>query len=873
MSRSLVASVFAFLLPASLLAQHPYGAGPYDTAVPTPRSVLGYEIGQRFTPHHMLSRYLERVAAASRRVKVDTVATTFEGREVFLVALSSEANIARLEQIRADAARLADPRGASSGDLAGVTGRLPAIAWLGYTVHGGEASGTEAAIALIYQLAAGRDAETTMLLDSLVVLVDPVQNPDGHERHVQDVMRNRGAHGVPTTPGAMIHQGNWPGPRTSHYYFDLNRDWFILSHPESRGRVASLRRWWPVVAVDLHEMGSSSTYYFAPPMAPVNKNVPDNIKRWWDIYAEGNIAEFDRHGWSFFRREGYDEFYPGYGISYPLLSGAVGMTFEEASSSGGAVRRNDGTIMTLHDAAHHHYGAAWATLRTTALRRSERVRDYLAFRQAAISDGERAPLRGVVIELDPQGRADSLVVRLLENGIDVGRLRSAADLANATPFGDTAAARSTRVTAGSYVVDYAQPMGRLARAILEADAELDSSFIREELESRRTAQPDRFYDITAWSLPMAYRVRAWSARALPGATNPVTLAELTTGAARPAAPAQGRYGYAFRPGSEAAFRLLAGLLADSVRLWWAPRSFTQGGQSFPQGAFVVRTAMNDADVHDVVRRRAEQSGAEVVPLTSAAAEQGTDLGSNSVIPILPPRVALVGGTPVGGNPFGFAWFLFDQRLGYPVTTISAQTLAAGVVLSDFDVIVIPSVAAGALDGVLGEAGRGRIGDWVRAGGTLITLDQATQWLAAERTGLARLRLRRDSTRADSTGGAPLPGAVPGAILRAAGDTLSPLLAGIRGDIPVLVNSDRVFNPPRDLRAGEAVVRFAPLARLRMSGYLWPEMPPRLAESVYLWTESVGRGRVIGFNGDPNFRDHFRGLLPLFANAVLLGPSM
>ena len=739
-------------------------------------------------------------------------------------------------------------------------------------MHGGEASGTEAAIALIYQLAAGRDPETTMLLDSLVVLVDPVQNPDGHERHVQDVMRNRGAHGVPTSPGAMVHQGNWPGPRTSHYYFDLNRDWFILSHPESRGRVASLRKWWPVVAVDLHEMGSSSTYYFAPPMAPVNKNVPEVIRRWWDVYAEGNIAEFDRHGWSFFRREGYDEFYPGYGISYPLLSGAVGMTFEEASSAGGAVRRNDGTIMTLHDAAHHHYGAAWATLRTTALRRAERLRDYLAFRQSAITEGERSAVRAVVIERDAQGRADSLAVRLLENGIDVGRLRAAADLANATVFGDTAVVRGARAAAGAYVVDYAQPMGRLARAILEADAELDSSFIREELENRRTAQPDRFYDITAWSLPMAFRVRAWSARALPGAADPVTIAELTTGAPRPAAPAQGRYGYAFRPGSEASLRLLAGLLADSVRLWWAPRTFTQGGQTFASGAFIVRTAMNDADVHDVVRRRVEQSGAEVFPLASAAAEQGTDLGSNSVIPIRPPRVALVGGTPIGGNPFGFAWYLFDQRLGFPVTTISAQTLAGGV-LGDFDVIVIPSVTQGALDGVLGEGGRQRVGDWVRAGGTLITLDAATQWLAAERTGLARLRMRRDSTRADSTAGAPLPSSVPGAILRATGDTLSPLMAGIRGEIPILANSDRVFNPPRDLRAGEAVVRFVPQARLRMSGYLWPEMPARLAESVYLWTERVGRGRVIGFAGDPNFRDHFRGLLPLFANAVLLGPSM
>ncbi len=859
--------------PSAARAQHAYGQGPFDPAVPTPRSVLGYEVGQRFTPHHMLSRYIAQLAAASRRVHVDTVAVTFEGRESFWVALSSEANIQRLAQIKSDAARLSDPRGAGAAELQAAVNRLPAVVWLGYTVHGGEASGTEAAIALLYQLAAGQDAETRMILDSLVVLVDPVQNPDGHERHVQDVGRARGAFGVSPVPGGLQHQGNWPGPRTSHYYFDLNRDWFLLSHPETRGRVAGFHEWWPVVAVDLHEMGSNSTYYFAPPMAPVNKNVPENTRRWWDVFAAGIGAGFDRHGWSFFRREGYDEFYPGYGISWPLLAGAVGMTFEQASSGAGAVRRADGTVLTLHDAAWHHYTAAWATLTTTAQRARERVRDYLAFRQSAITDHQAGPLRAVVIERDEQGRADSLVVRLLQNSIEVQRLRAPADAAAATEFGESAA-RPSRFPAGAYVVDLAQPQGRLAKAILEPDAELDSSFIREELESRRTGQGNRFYDITAWTLPLAYRVRAWASRTAPAGGERVRVEELTTGAPRPAAPAQGRYGYAFRPGSEASLRLLAGLLADSVRVWYAPRSFAQGGARFPYGAFVVRAAMNGATVHDKVRRRQAESGADVVPLASAMADEGTDLGSNSVVPLRAPRVALVGGAPIAGNPYGFAWYAFEQRLGYAVTPIPAQGIAGGGLnLGEFDVIVVPSVGAGAFDGALGDPGRQRLAQWVRDGGTLVTLDAATGWVTQERVGLVRLRARRDTTRADSSAGAALPASVPGAIVRALGDTLSPLLAGVRTEIPVLVNADRIFAPPRDLRAGEAVVRYAPQARLRLSGYLWPEVPARMAESVYLWMERVGRGKVIAFAGDPNFRDHFRGLLPLFANAVLIGPSM
>jgi hypothetical protein len=868
----LLAAALTTSAPAAL-AQQPFGgSGPWDPAVPSPRAVLGYEPGQRFTPHAQLGRYLERLAATSHRIRVDTAALTFEGREAYVVVVSSEANVARLDQIRADLARLADPRGASGADLAALAARTPATVWLGYTVHGGEASGTEAAIALLYQLAAGRDEETRMILDSTVVLIDPVQNPDGHERHVQDVLRQLPATGVPISPAAMVHQGSWPGPRTSHYYFDINRDWFILSHPETRGRVRAFQRWWPMAAVDLHEMGSSSTYYFAPPMAPVNKNVPESTRQWWEIYAAANIAAFDEHGWSFFRREGYDEFYPGYGVSWPILTGAVGMTYEEASSGGGAIRRTDGTVLTLHDAVWHHYTAAWATLMTTARRRQERVRDYLAFRQAAVADGERGPMRAVVFERDEQGRADSLAVRLLENGIELRRLRSAADSRDAVEYGESAP-RPVRLAAGAYVVDLAQPQGRLAKALLEPDAELDSSFIREELESRRTGQGDRFYDITAWSLPLAFRLRAWWTHTAPPTGDPVALAELTVQAPRPAAPPNGRYGYAFRPGSEASLRLLAGLLRDSVRLWYAPHAFNQGPERFPRGAFVVRVQANGADVHEVVRRDAEAAGATVVALASAAADSGADLGSNSVVPVRSPRVALVGGAPVSGNSFGFAWYAFDQRLGYPVTAVSVQTLA-GPRLDEFDVIVLPSVPGGAFDAALGESGRTRLADWVRGGGTLITIDAATAWLSGERLGLARLRLRRDTVRADSAGGAPLPSDVPGAIVRAYGDTLSPLLAGVRTpDIPVLVNSDRVYNAPRDLRAGEAVVHYAPVARLRLAGYLWPEMPARLAESVWLWTERVGRGRVIGFAGDPNFRDHFRGLLPLFANAVFLGSSM
>ncbi|MFW6079557.1 MAG: M14 family zinc carboxypeptidase, partial [Gemmatimonadota bacterium] len=760
----------------------------------------------------------------------------------------------------------------------------PSLVWLGYTIHGNEASGAEASLATLYQLAAGNDAETRTVLDSAVVLIDPVQNPDGHERHVQHVLRTRGtcegcyAEGLdlPAHPAAMVNGGQWPGGRTNHYLFDLNRDWFIHAHPESRGRTAAFLDWMPHVAVDLHEMGSNSTYFFAPPMEPINKNVPQSILDGWGIFAEANAGALDAAGGkSYFTREGYDEFWPGYGISWPVLTGAIGMTYEQASSSGGAIRRDDGTILTLHEAATHHYTTGWATAFTAARRRTDRVNAYVAFRRGAIEAHADGPMRSIVFGPDGQGRADSLAHLLLGNGIEVHRLNRQTTM-RATRYGQETPDNAT-IPAGAYVVDLAQPQGRLAKAILEPDAELDSAFIREELERRRTGRSDRFYDLTAWSLPFAYRVPAWWSDRRPDGLEPVAEQEILAAADAAAdgmafAREPARYGYAFAPGSEASIRMLAGLLADSARVWYAPYAFRIGGADFPDGAFLVRVARNDDDVHEVVERHARASGADVAALHTALVDEGTDLGSNSVEYVRPPRVALVGGSPASAYSHGAAWFAFDRRIRYPVTTVELNTLPR--VLDDFDVVVLPEVW-GSLAGAMGESGARALRDWVRDdGGVLITLGGATSWLASEGSGLSDFRTLPDTARADGQRGAPLPKNVPGALARLEADTLSPLLAGVdRTMLPGPVSGGTVYAAPDDFRPGEIVARYVDDPdRVRLSGYFWPESTPRLAGSPYLWTESVGAGRVIAFTQDPNYRDLWRGWLPIFANAVLLGAS-
>ena len=854
------------LLPTAAAAQHGLAdQGPYDPSVPTPASVLGYELGERFTPHHLIVRYLSALAEASRRIQLDTVAHTHEGRPVLLATASSEANMARLQNLRSAAQRLADPRGASETELNALVDRTPTVVWLAYSVHGDEASGVEAALGTLYQLAAGQDAGTLEILENVVTLIDPVQNPDGHDRHVHQVAWDRGALGPDPFPGAVVHGHDWHGARTNHYLFDLNRDWVVHSQPETRGRMTMLRSWFPHVAVDLHEMGSSSTYFFPPPMRPIHMGIPRQIREGWELFAEGNAAAFAENGWGSFTREGFDEFFPGYGPSWPIHTGAVGMTYEQASSEGGLVERDDGSLLSLREATRHHYTASRATLRTAAVHRERRVRDFLTFRQNAISGSRDAGLRTLLFRRDGQGRADSMVAALLRHGIEVRRLTRDVRV-DATEYGERDA-RAATFPAGTWIVDLAQPQGVLARTLLEPESAFDPAFVEEEMARREAGLRDRFYDMTGWALPYLYRVDAAWTGDPPDATEPVV--EIPAATIEP--PVRAGYAYAFAPGSEAALRMLAGLLADGFRIRHAREAFTVEGHAFPHGAFVVLVDRNghigDGDaLHAAIRDRSRETGTPVVAVDNALVSSGTDLGSNSVVAIPRPRVALAAGDGVSSYSYGAAWHVFDTLLRLPVTRIELDALTRS--LEEFDVIVLPS--AWSPGSALGERGAEALGAWIRDGGTLITLDAATAWLASD-DGIARLREKEEPEPVD---GARPSLSVPGAILRARIDTLSPLVAGVREpEIPVMLFGNRVYEAPADTEPGEVVIRYADEDRLRLSGFLWPEVPARVAGTPYLWTEEVGSGRVIGFTADPNFRAMWRGLLPVFANAVLLGGTL
>ncbi len=320
---------------------------------------------------------MHALEAASPRVSAATYGTTPEGRELLRVVVSSPENLARLDAIAAGLKSLGDPQGTSREAARAVVERSPAVVWIACGIHGNETAGPEACAALLYTLAASRESGIEELLSSLVVVVDPCANPDGHERHVSWWRSVAGDEPDPD-PHALENEPPWPSGRTNHFGVDLNRDWAWATQPETRARLAALRALPPQVYVDIHEMGPDQSYFFPPPAEPVHPRVPETTRKWIETFGKANAEAFDARGWSFFNRETFDLFYPAYGDSWPSFRGMVGMTYEVGGKGGLAHRRKDGVVVTLKERALKHWTALSATLRTAAANRAGLLADYEA---------------------------------------------------------------------------------------------------------------------------------------------------------------------------------------------------------------------------------------------------------------------------------------------------------------------------------------------------------------------------------------------------------------------------------------------------------------------------------------------------------------
>jgi hypothetical protein len=874
--------LLAAVCSAGLAAQGLAPNATYDSAVPTLKSVVGHEPGESISTPDDITRYLEALAkAAPERTRLVRYATSWEGRPLHYLIVGSPGRIARLDDIRRGIQALAS--GAPEAEK--LIPELPAIVWLLHGVHGNEISSADAALAEAYHLLAARDhADTDLTLRDALVIIDPMQNPDGRQRFVSQNLLGRAAEPDPE-PASAEHDEPWPGGRSNHYLFDMNRDYFALSQLETQGRARVMLEWYPQVVVDLHEMGGNSTYYFAPPADPINPLVTEAQRKWFETFGRANAAEFDRRGFAYFIREVYDSFYPGYGESWPIFHGAIGMTYEQASARGLAFKRQDGRILTYKDGVTHHFTAAITTAATAARNREQLLRDFYQYRRSAITLGQQGTREYLILPGGDPSRATRLARLLAAQGIQVRRAEEPFQLGSRT------------IPASTFIVPLAQPAGRLARNLLDPEIKMDEAFLKEQDRRRRERLPDQIYDVTAWSLPLAFDVEVVASER----ASSVKTSDVTPGwtPAQVDAPSQDTLGFLI-PWSSGAASAIAEALRRGIRAQTFDDTFAHSGRTFGVGSAFVRLADNAADTATVLREIATRHQAELVPIRETWTESGISLGSGRVARLKAPRVLLAWDTPVSSLSAGWARYVLERRFGQTVTAMRVSTLQ-NFDMRDYDVLVLPSGTYTFNDDALR-----RIRDWIRTGGTLITLADASRWAARDRVGLLSTDtlLRDGSPERDAPEGqgqapgqaAPAkpdpskpdpskpfeyekaiqpererPESLAGAMLRVRLDRNHWLTAGLDDEIQVVYEGARVFAPLR-LDAGRNVGVYETLDRLVAAGLVWKEAQPLLAQRAYLMHQPMGQGHIVAFAEDPNYRAFVEATELLFINAVLLGPG-
>lgn len=826
---------------------------PVETApgLPTPADFLGYPLGSRFTHHHRILAYLDALAAASDRVDVERYGATEEGRPLVLVTVASPEMRARLDAVRRTNLELASGKLATEAASERIAGEQPVIVWLAYGVHGNESSSAEAAMATAYLLAAARGA-TAALLDRAVVLIDPLVNPDGRERYVSWYETQVGSSPDPVRE-ASEHKEPWPGGRFNHYLFDLNRDWAWATQVETRQRIVAYRDWEPQVYVDFHEMSPESSYFFPPVAPPIHPELAPSLGGWLEVFGRGNAAAFDRQRWPFFVREVFDLFYPAYGDTYPGFRGAVGMTYEVAGGgrAGLAFDRRDGGRLALADRVARHTVTGLATVATAATHRQTLLADFVAARA-----GSGEALTYLWDATAPE--AGALAEILHFHGVAVGRLPAARTLA-VTARGGEATERS--FAEGTFAVVAEPPLGGFVKALLEAGVPVPEAFAASQRRRVEDRLDPEFFDVTAWSLPLAYGVEVFRH---PAAVDGLLARPASGGAVA----GRGEVGYLLPPQGLAGYRAVAALLRQGAAARLATEAFVLADRSYPAGTVFVsgRDRRDGLDGRVVATATAEGVGLERV--ASSLSDEGPALGSASFLPLRAGRIGLVGGAGTTATSFGSLWFLLDRQLALPVTRLELGDLAE-LDLRRFDVLVFPDG-----DGYgrrLGDDGSEAVERWLRAGGTLVAVGDAFDWLRdRELTKIEEWKPPEEEEGCDPPAEGGLESRellTPGAVLATELARAQPLAAGLPAPPAVLFEGTRVLRAVGDPRVDllRAISGKDPV----VAGFAWPEARERLRGALLVSTESVGEGRLVLFAEEPAFRAFWRGTAPLLANAVLL----
>jgi hypothetical protein len=836
--------VFTLLLGLSLSvpglaltsAQYLPADAELDPAIPTPESVLGWEVGEWRVSHDQLVKYMETLAAASDRISIKTIGYSHERRPLLQLIFTQPENHGRLEEVR-----LQHLRSAHGED----DGSAPLVLWLGHSIHGDEASGSNAALLSAYYLAASRSGFVTDLLENSIILFDPSFNPDGLNRFASWSNSNR-SHNPVADPRHRIHHQAWPGGRGNHYWFDLNRDWLPLVHPESRARVAEYHRWLPQVLTDQHERSSDG--YFFQPGVPSRQNPltpPENLEL-TQALAQYHARAMDAAGETYFTEDDYDDFYFGKGSTYPDINGSIGILFEQPRISGPEMDRDTG-LLTFVNAIQNHLRTTLSTLRGAHELRAS-LKNYQ---------------RGFFRTMSERAAEAGFAAWVVGDDGDPARAAAFLDLLERHQVSFAALDREVRAGDQQFSPGHAWVLPAKQRQF---------GMLQALMETRTEFQDDTFYDVSAWTQPLAYNLPVARLERLPQTTDGQSPAV-------PSAPDPEAVAWIVPWRQMQAPALLQRLLASGARVRAATRPFTattrNGDLAFGRGTLVVHAGLQDPGLASralEVLTKAAADGMEVASATSSLTPDGPDLGGLKFSLVKPVKPLLIVGQGVSSYEAGDAWHHFDQRLGYSPVMVEMHRLD-GIHLPDFTHLIM-------VDGDyqhLAEPLMQRMALWVREGGTLITSGRASRWAEAlcfkalpEDCPAGPEKPERDppATRAYEDFSDDLPQRIiGGTIIATELDLTHPLAYGYsRPGLPLFRRGATLLSPSGNAYSTPVHYAEQPL----LAGFIGQQRQDEIRGQPALIAERQGAGLVVRFANNPLFRGFWRGTERLFDNALYMG---
>ena len=809
----------------------------------SPAAFLGYKLGEKFTAHYTIIHYFEQAAAAlPQMMKLEQYGTTNEGRPLLLAVITSEENFSRLDEIRKNNLRLTGLLNDKPGDV-----EAPAIVWLSYNVHGNEASSSEVSMKLLYELLAPANAQTKLWLKNTVIIIDPCLNPDGRDRYVN--WYNQVVGKDPNINGdAVEHNEPWPGGRSNHYNFDLNRDWAWQTQIETQQRIKKYNEWMPVIHCDFHEQMPGSPYYFAPAAEPFHEVITPWQRSFQNVMGKNHAKYFDANGWLYFTKEYFDLFYPAYGDTYPIYNGSIGMTYEQAGHSRGglAIEINDDTL-TLADRIEHHFTTSMSTIEVASLNAVKINTEFKKYFDEGRNNGNGI-YKTYVVSVTNENKTAPLKELFTRNNISYSYAKPGTVINGYNYF----SGKEENYTTGQndLLVSAYQTKSTLVRVLFEPQSRLSDSAT---------------YDITAWALPYAYGIQTFAVKEkLAGESyHPSNNRPVLT---------QNNYGYLVEYHSFNDGKLLAALIKSGIKVRYAEKDFSFNEKKYARGTLVILKAGNENKIAQLIKLT-EDNKSIITGVSSGYMESGFDFGSDKLHLLKKPVVAMLTGDESSSAAGGEVWHLFEQQLNYPVTRINSTDIKYAN-WKNIDVLIIPD---GSYRSLTDKDANTDLKIWVRQGGKIIAMENAAMQMITGEWGLKRKKeeeadkkdddkkpVYTDLKKYENRDKDFLVNNIPGAIYKIQIDESHPLAFGYPSFYFSLKQNDNIYEFMKD-GWNVGVIK----KESQVSGFVGSKVGTKIKDGTVIAVQQYGKGSVVYFADDPIFRSFWENGKLMFTNAVFL----